>query len=138
MSAGEILFLTLDEVLAFHEDQLTLFGGSAGVRDAGALESAIAVPASTFGGEYLHDGLFHMAAAYAFHLAENQPFLDGNKRTALNAALVFLDINGWVVDDPEGRLYHAMIAISARELDKQGLAALLEELATPDVPDDDV
>jgi len=73
-----------------------------------------------------------MAAAYAFHLAENQPFVDGNKRTALNAALVFLDINGWIVSDPNERLYDAMIAISARSLDKRGLADVLRQLAVPD------
>jgi death-on-curing protein len=73
-----------------------------------------------------------MAAAYAFHLAENQPFLDGNKRTALNAALVFLDINGWVVADPEDRLHGAMISVSAGTLDKRGLADLFRRLATAD------
>jgi death-on-curing protein len=71
-----------------------------------------------------------MAAAYAFHIAENQPFVDSNKRTALNAALVFLDINGWLVVDPDERLFDAMIAISARTLDKRGLANLLRALAT--------
>jgi death-on-curing protein len=90
----EVLFLSVEEVLALHDDQLRLFGGSAGIRDRNALESAIATPAATFDGAFLHDDLFHMAAAYAFHLAENQPFVDGNKRTAINAALVFLDING--------------------------------------------
>jgi death-on-curing family protein len=76
--------------------------------------------------------MHHMAAGYAFHLAENQPFVDGKKRTALNAALVFLDINGWSVADPDERLYDAMIAISARRLDKRGLADLFRQLALPD------
>ncbi|MDP2350602.1 MAG: type II toxin-antitoxin system death-on-curing family toxin [Chloroflexota bacterium] len=129
--SAELLFLTVPEVLALHKDQLRLFGGADGLRDAALLESAVAAPMSTFDGVYLHEGIFQMAAAYAFHLAENQPFLDGNKRTALNAALVFLDINGWVVLDPEMRLYDAMIALSTHELDKQGLATLLRELATP-------
>ena len=128
----EPLFLTVDEVQELHDDQLRLFGGSAGVRDLGALESAVATPASTFDGEFLHVDLFQMAAAYAFHIAENQPFVDGNKRAALNGALVFLDINGWLVDDPEMLLYAAMIAISSRSLDKKGLAALLQSLAQPD------
>ncbi len=130
--SAEPLFLTLDEVLDLHEDQIQRFGGSSGVRDQALLESAVAVPSSTFAGEYLHPDLFEMAAAYAFHIAENQPFLDGNKRTALNTALVFLDINRWVVNDPELRLYDAMIAISAHEFDKQGLAALFRELAVAD------
>jgi len=128
----EPLFLTVDEVQELHDDQLHRFGGSAGVRDLGALQSAVATPASTFDGEFLHADLFHMAAAYAFHIAENQPFVDGNKRTALNAALVFLDINGWLVADPDLLLYDAMIAISSRSLDKTGLAELLGRLAQPD------
>jgi death-on-curing protein len=76
-----------------------------------------------------------MAAAYAFHIAETQPFVDGNKRTGLDAALVFLDLNGWVVVDPEMRLYDAMLALSSRKLDKHGLAVLfrvLSGLAPPD------
>jgi death-on-curing protein len=125
-------FLSVQEVLELHDDQLRLFGGSAGIRDPGALESAVAVPASSFDGEILHVDLFHMAAAYAFHIAENQPFLDGNKRTALNAALVFLDINGWLVSDPDARLFQAMLAISERSLDKSGLAQLFRELAARD------
>ncbi len=87
-------------------------------------------PQASFGGEYLHNGVFEMAAAYAFHIAENQPFLDGNKRTALASALVFLDINGIVVLDPELILYKAMIAISNKEMDKYDLASLLENLPT--------
>jgi death-on-curing protein len=125
-------FLSVQEVLELHEDQLRLFGGSAGIRDRGALESAVAVPASSFDGELLHVDIFHMAAAYAFHIAENQPFLDGNKRTALNAALVFLDINGWLITDPDARLFDAMLAISSHSLDKSGLANLFRELALRD------
>lgn len=127
--SDEPLFLTLEEVLALHDDQLRLFGGASGVRDKNALESAVMTPASTYDGAFLHDDLFHMAAAYAYHIAENQPLVDGNKRTALNAALVFLDVNGWLVTDPESRLYQAMIDMSSRALDKQGLGVLLRQLA---------
>jgi death-on-curing protein len=98
------IFLELEDVLLIHEEQLPRYGGSPGVRDLGLLESAVAMPRATAGGEFLHDGLFAMAAAYAFHIAQNQPFLDGNKRTGLLAALVFLDLNGVAIADPEGRL----------------------------------
>jgi len=128
---GDPLFLSVDEVLALHDDQLRLFGGSAGIRDRGVLESAIAMPASTFDGVHLHSDLFEMAAAYAFHIAEGQPFVDGNKRTALNAALVFLDLNGWLVVDPEMRLYDGMIGFAIGEFDKARFAALLKTLAAP-------
>jgi death-on-curing protein len=72
-----------------------------------------------------------MAAAYAFHIAQNQAFVDGNKRTGLLSALVFLDLTGIIISDPEGRLYQAMIDIAERTLDKSGLALLLHDLATP-------
>jgi death-on-curing protein len=82
-------FLTVAEVLALHEIQLHDYGGLDGLRDKGLLESAVAMTQATFGGEFLHPDLFAMAAAYAFHIAENQPFIDGNKRAGLHAALVF-------------------------------------------------
>ena len=91
---SEAIFLTVSEVLGLHSDQIREFGGAAGIRDQGLLESAVAQASTTYDGEYLHNGLFEMAAAYAFHIAENQPFLDGNKRTGLNAAIVFLGLNG--------------------------------------------
>lgn len=121
-------FLTLDDVLLIHEEGLARYGGADGVRDAGALESAVAMPQATFGGNFVHDDLFVMAAAYAFHIAQNQPFVDGNKRTGLGAALVFLDLNGIEIADPAGSLYDAMIALAERRLDKPGLAELLRTL----------
>jgi death on curing protein len=124
-------FLDLDEVLALHEYQIAGFGGSPGIRDRGLLESAVAMPRSTFGGHYVHETLFAMAAAYAFHIAENQPFVDGNKRTGLGAGLVFLRLNGYRLVDPGEELYEAMIAIAERRLDKPGLAVVLERLARP-------
>jgi death-on-curing protein len=132
----EPLFLSLEEILDLHADQLRLFGGADGIRDRGALEAAVAMPSATFAGSFLHDGVFDMAAAYAFHIAENQPFLDGNKRTALNAALVFLYLNGWEVADPEMSLYDGMIGFSTHSLDKHGFARLLERLAVPVAEDE--
>ena len=123
-------FLDVDEVIELHDRQLAAFGGSAGIRDRGLLESAVAMPAATFGGAFVHADLFAMAAAYAFHIAENQPFVDGNKRAGLYAALVFLRVNGHRVVDPGERLYEAMIAVAERRLDKAGLAGLLRDLAT--------
>jgi death-on-curing protein len=118
----------VDDVLLIHEEQLPRYGGSRGIRDRGLLESAVATPRATAGGEFAHEDLFAMAAAYAFHIAQNQPFIDGNKRTGLLAALVFLDLNGMVLNDPAGKLYDAMIAVAERRLDKPGLAALLRDL----------
>jgi death-on-curing protein len=128
----EPVFLSVADVRSLHADQLERYGGLPGVRDEGALQAAVEMARATYDGEYLHAGLFSMAATYAFHIAESQAFVDGNKRTGLNAALVFLLINGWQVSDPHGRLYDAMIAIAMHTLDKAGLAQLLEELASPD------
>ncbi len=124
------VFLDVEDVLLIHEEQLARYGGSPGIRDRGLLESAVAMPRATAGGEFAHEDLFAMAAAYAFHIAQNQPFVDGNKRMGLLAALVFLDLNGVEIADPEGRLYDAMIAIAERKLDKPGMGHLLRELAT--------
>lgn len=124
-------FLSVEDVEQLHSEQLRLFGGLDGVRDRGALESAVAVPAASFGGEFLHVGLFAMASAYAFHIAENQPFVDGNKRTALNAALVFLGMHEWEVVDPNGLLYDSMLGISAGTVSKEQLAETLERLSVP-------
>jgi death on curing protein len=121
-------FLSVEDVTQIHDEQLAAYGGAAGVRDLGLLESSVAMPRASFGETYLHEDLAHMAAAYAFHIAQYQPFLDGNKRTELVAALVFLDLNGIIVLDPQEKLYDAMIAIAERRMGKDGLAELLREL----------
>ena len=96
-------FLDLEDVLLIHEEQLAKYGGAAGIRDQGLLESALATPKATFGCGFVHEDLFAMAAAYAFHIAENQPFVDGNKRTGVLAAVVFLELNGFIVEEPPSR-----------------------------------
>ena len=80
-------FLDADDVLEIHAAQLAEHGGSEGLRDRGLLESAIAQPTASFGGEFLHQDIFEIAAALHFSLVSNHPFVDGNKRTALVAML---------------------------------------------------
>ncbi len=75
-------FLSIDDVLALHERQIERYGGGAGIRDLGLLQSAVALASASFDGAWLHASLEEMAAAYLFHLAQNHPFVDGNKRTA--------------------------------------------------------
>lgn len=101
-------FLSVEDVIRIHDEQIAAYGGAAGVRDRGLLESAVAMPRASFDEAYLHEDLAYMAAAYAFHIAQNQPFLDGNKRTGLVAALVFLDLNGVTVLNPQEKLYDAI------------------------------
>lgn len=82
-------FLNQDDVLLLHADQIESFGGTHGVRDEGLLDSALAQPKITFGGELLHPTLADQAAAYLYRLSRNHPFVDGNKRTAFAAMDTF-------------------------------------------------
>ncbi|HEV3168336.1 MAG TPA: type II toxin-antitoxin system death-on-curing family toxin [Isosphaeraceae bacterium] len=123
-------FLNTEDVLSIHAEQLELFGGLAGLRDPSLLESALAQPIATFGGEFLHENLFAMGAAYLFHIVKNHPFLDGNKRTGYICALTFLAINGVTIDQPNPLLYDATMSVAEGRLDKSGLEALLRQIAT--------
>jgi death-on-curing protein len=105
------------------------YGGEEGVRDQGLLESALAQPQATFGGEYVHDGLFAMAAAYLFHIVSNHPFLDGNKRTGLLSALVFLDLNGITIGLESEVLYDLTMSVAEGRADKDEIAATLARIA---------
>lgn len=118
----ETTFLSLDEVLEIHRDQIERYGGSPGVRDLGLLQSALAMPQATFGGQYLHADLFEMAAAYLFHIAQNHPFLDGNKRCGAAAALVFLLLNGIDVEAEEDDLEQLVRSVAEGNSDKRIVA----------------
>ena len=120
----EPLFLNKNQVLAFHAQQISLFGGQPGVGDEGLLESALAQPQNT----YLYDSgvdLFDIAAAYAFHLAKNHPFVDGNKRTALHTAIAFLAVNNVELQSPQSELYDATIRLTTDQWSKQQFADFL-------------
>ncbi len=120
------VFLALDEVLALHADQIERYGGRPGIRAVALLLSALAVPASAFGSEFLHGSLHEMAAAYLFHLVRNHPFVDGNKRAGLIAMLAFLGLNALrlqadpdeltklVVGVAEGKITKAEVSVSVR------------------------
>lgn len=86
--------LGLEEVLEIHHEQTTRYGGTAGIRDLGVLQSALATPQAAAGTQYFHADLLEMVAAYLFQIIRTQPFVDGNKRTSVAAALVFLEMNG--------------------------------------------
>jgi death-on-curing protein len=122
-------FVALDTVLLIHEESRSRFGGLAGLRSLELLESAIEQPTAMFGGEFLYNDLFAMAAAYLFYVVSNHAFLDGNKRTGLAVALAFLDENRVILDRPNDRLYEATMAVAEGRLDKSALAELLRELA---------
>ena len=124
----DILFLTLAEVVDIHCNQMKLYGRLPGIRDINLLSSAIAMPHASFHGEHLHNDIYEMAAAYAFHIGKNHPFIDGNKRTALVSALVFLELNGISISDSQGKLYDAMLDLSTGKLNKSEFASILRKL----------
>lgn len=122
-------FLAIEDVLDIHALQLARYGGADGLRDQGLLESALAQPQATFGGEFVHEGLFAMAAAYLFHIVRNHPFLDGNKRIGLLSALVFLDLNGIAIERESEALYDLTMAVAQGRADKEEVAATLARVA---------
>ena len=122
-------FLTLDDVMEMHARQLERYGGAPGLHDRGLLESALAQPRATFEGELLHEDLFAMAAAYLFHLVMDHPFVDGNKRVGLLAALVFLDINGIALEQGTEDLYELSLSVAEGHTSKDQAAERLRELA---------
>jgi death-on-curing protein len=127
----EPVFLSLDEVLEIHEQQIELYGGSHGLRDPGALESAVATPQATFGGEYLHGSLHLMAAAYLFHITQNHPFVDGNKRAGANAAITFLLVNGLEPQFSEDALVDLVLGVAQGVIGKERIARFFEECTRP-------
>ena len=122
---AEPLFLGLDEVLAIHADQIRRYGGCPGVRDMALLSSALAMPRATFGGTYLHGSPAEMAAAYLFHIAQNHPFADGNKRAALASALAFLWLNDYRLEADDDALTGLVYGIAEGRLGKPDAAVFL-------------
>ena len=111
-------FLTVDDVLLVHADQIKRYGGDPAVRDVRLLESAVATAQVKFEGRYLHADIFEMAAAYLFHIVANHPFVDGNKRTGAASAIVFLDLNGREIVADEDSLYSLVMDVAQNRADK--------------------
>ena len=117
---SEPIWLTLDLVLDIHSEQLALFGGPEGVRDEGLLGSALARPINKHA--YGEDDLAALAASYAFGIARNHPFVDGNKRVAFAALLVFLGLNEIAFRVDPAHATASVLALAAGEIDEAGLA----------------
>ncbi|MDY7093489.1 MAG: type II toxin-antitoxin system death-on-curing family toxin [Acidobacteriota bacterium] len=125
------VFLTLDEVLALHQDQVRRYGGLPGIREQGLLSSALGAVSATFDGQFLHQSLYEMAAAYLFHLAQNHPFIDGNKRIALAAALIFLWMNDVEIEVEDDQLTDLVFGVARGEVTKSQVAVFLQSHARP-------
>ncbi len=125
-----IRFLPEAVVMAMHDDQIRLYGGAYGVRDMSALDAALHMPQAQFGGEFLHTTIFEMAAAYGFHLCQNHPFLDGNKRAAGMAMFTFLQLNGLEPHASEPDYYAVMMSVASGQMSKEQIADWLREVVS--------
>ncbi len=130
-----IRFLPEAIIVAIHDDQIRLYGGAYGVRDIAGLDAALHMLQAHFGGQFLHPTIFHMAAAYGFHLCRNHPFLDGNKRTAGMAMLTFLQLNGLEPTVAESDYYVTMMAVATGQMSKEQLAVWLQTAVSGTPPD---
>src|SRR5262245_36266783 len=122
-------FLSLDEALEIHGDQIARYGGSDGIRDLGLLQSALAQPQASFGGQFLHADVFEMAAAYLFHIVQNHPFVDGNKRVGAVAAIVFLLINDQDTTASSAELESLVMGVAQGQKTKLEIAQFFREHA---------
>jgi death-on-curing protein len=122
-----VIWLDRRDVEGFHAIQIAEFGGLAGTRDAGALESARARPLNL--AAYKEPSIFELAASYAFGIAKNHPFVDGNKRTALVTSFTFLELNGRDVTAAETDAVLTFVDLAAGKLSEKQLAAWLESNA---------
>lgn len=125
------VFLTLDELLALHADQIARYGGSDGIRDVTLLETAAAMPQATFGGTHLHGTLAEMAAAYLYHIVANHAFIDGNKRAGLAAAIAFLGLNDVELSADDDALVDLVVGVAEGKITKAEVAVFLMNHTRP-------
>lgn len=121
-----VKYITLDEVLAIHDDMVERYGGSFGIRDLGLIQSAIARPQASFGGEDLYPTIIDKASALFHSLIFNHAFADGNKRTALTSTARFLHINGCTLDAQQKELVDFPLKVENKHLDIEEIAKWLK------------
>ncbi|UWZ85975.1 type II toxin-antitoxin system death-on-curing family toxin [Occallatibacter riparius] len=127
----EPLWIREIEALAMHDQQLSLFGGPEGVRDYGLLESALARPKNVWAYAENRPSLSRLAAAYAFGISSNHPFVDGNKRTALVVSFAFLDVNGREVIATQEEAFLTLLGLAAGEITEEQLTDWFERNTAP-------
>ena len=123
----DIFFLDIEDVLTIHADQILHYGGSAGIRDKGLLESAVAMPKASFGGQFAHQGIYEMAGAYLFHIVMNHPFVDGNKRTGMVCAIAFFKLNGIQIKPDNEAFVEFVLAVAQGQKTKPQIAEFLKQ-----------
>lgn len=124
-------FTDIDHTMRLHRSLIETYGGSEGIRDVGLLHSAPAMPQSSFGGEFLHRDLFEMAAACLYHIVQNHPFIDGNKRTGAAAAIIFLSMNDMELIVEEEALVDLVLQVACGVVGKQEVAAFMRAHVQP-------
>lgn len=127
-SANDCFHLTVEIVLEIHAEAIAQFGGSEGLRDHALLESAIAAPQASFGGVSPFSDTVDVAAAYLFYLCSNHPFIDGNKRAALGACLVFLRLNGFTLAPDSDGWESLTLEVATGSLNRADATARLRDL----------
>ena len=125
---NECIHLTIEQVMEIHDAAIRLFGGSPGLRDEALLHSATSAPQATFGGVSTFSDTIEVAAAYLYYLCSNHPFLDGNKRVALGACLVFLELNGHTPSPDSEDWENLTLACAAGLLSRDNITATLRKL----------
>lgn len=118
---AKFLFLSIQQIDLLHLEVLKEFGGADGLRDRGLLESALEMPRATFDGKLLHKNLSSIAAAYLFHICRNHPFIDGNKRVALGAALIFIEVNSGTIRASDDELERLTLGVASSEINKDAV-----------------
>jgi death-on-curing protein len=120
--------LTVEVVQEIHAEAIGQFGGSAGIREMALLESAVAAPQASFGGESVYTDSAEVAAAYLFFLCRNHPFVDGNKRAALGSCIIFLRLNG-VEPQPDSQAWEDLtLDVAASRIDREQATTRLRAL----------
>ena len=128
----DVIYLTVDAVEMFHERALREHGGIEGLRSRELLESAVFQPQQSAFGEDAYQDVASKAAAYGFFIAQNQPFLDGNKRTAAASMLAFLYLNGFALNQTDDEMCEAFLRIATREMSKDDFFAWVERYIPAD------
>jgi death on curing protein len=123
----KIYFLTIEEIIDFNRLLIKLYGGIFGIRDYNLLDSALHQPQFFIAGNYIHKDIYLMAAAYLYHIIKNHPFIDGNKRTGIFAAINFLEYNYVEIDLDQKEFYKLAIDVANSKMSKQKIANFLKK-----------
>ncbi|MFI4910983.1 MAG: type II toxin-antitoxin system death-on-curing family toxin [Sedimentisphaeraceae bacterium JB056] len=122
MVPQSIIFLDFGKILRIHNELIAHYGGSHGIRDSELLKSAVEMPVASFDGRYLHQNIFEMAAAYMYHITQNHPFIDGNKRVGAASAIIFLSINDIEIENDQDGLIELSLKVASGKAYKEQIA----------------